>query len=222
MRKLLYLAMVLFVFGANINTVFAQDSRGEYQSIFGSGPTTVSGWGAFEMKTGQILSDELGLWLGGKGGLLINETFTVGLAGYGLIPYHRVEVEDRLNDPYLEFGYGGLYLEYAIMPRKAVHFNANCIIGAGAAGLLDNLYDDDWDDWDREYDRAYDVEPVFVVEPGVNVGVNFTKWFRVDIGASYRYVHNFDTHKRFENSDLSGVSGNIAFKFGGFTDSWFD
>lgn len=55
---------------------------------------------------------------------------------------------------------------------------------------------------------------MFVAEPAVNVELNVTNWFRVAAGASYRYVSSMSAIRGIENKDLSGVSGQLALKFG--------
>lgn len=214
MKKFLYLCTFAMVMLLLSNDLYAQDT--EYKTIFNTKEASLSGWGAFDIKAGQVLGDEIGMYMGGKGGLLINNTFTIGLAGYGLLPFHRLESVVNINNenPYLFFGYGGLYLEYIIKPMNAVHINANCIIGGGGAGYIYAVYRSNRYDGYDEYD--YVTDPVFVIEPGINMGVNLTKWFRIDVGGSYRFVNVIEDYDIVSEDDLKGFSGNISFKFGLF------
>jgi hypothetical protein len=56
----------------------------------------------------------------------------------------------------------------------------------------------------------------FIVEPGLNVGVNVAPWFRILMGASYRWVDGVQGVTGVNNDDLSGLSGTIMLKFGWF------
>lgn len=55
----------------------------------------------------------------------------------------------------------------------------------------------------------------FVVEPGANVDINVTSFFRLGIGASYTFVSGV-SFEGLRNSDFIGASGVITFKFGKF------
>jgi hypothetical protein len=55
----------------------------------------------------------------------------------------------------------------------------------------------------------------FVVEPGLEVEVNITRFFKIGIGASYRLVRESDLSTVSDN-DLSGFSGGLSLKFGKF------
>lgn len=55
----------------------------------------------------------------------------------------------------------------------------------------------------------------WVVEPSVNLEVNVWKVMRVDFGVGYRYLGDAD-FTNTTDADMSGVSGNITFKFGWF------
>ena len=107
------------------------------------------------------------------------------------------------NKPYLNFGYGGLELEYIIQSDNLVHFSVCTLIGAGGVSYRNSLWnnnEDGWNNWNSPGDAF------FVFEPAANVELNIISFFRINAGISYRLISgvNFDNLK---NSDLGGLSG---------------
>ena len=73
----------------------------------------------------------------------------------------------------------------------------------------------------EEADRAkqakedWDADAVFVLEGAVNGELNITTYFRLGLGAGYRYVSDVDM-EGLSNNDFSGPVGVITLKFGKF------
>ncbi len=108
----------------------------------------------------------------------------------------------------MDFGYGGLYLGYVRNSDRLVHYELHSIIGAG--GVSYNYYKNiDNDEWKAEGDAF------FIVEPGVNVEMNVTDFFRIAVGGIYRLVTGVNYHD-VTDDHLSGLSAQIVFKFGSF------
>jgi hypothetical protein len=65
----------------------------------------------------------------------------------------------------------------------------------------------------NDYNKIED--PVFVINPIIEIEANITRFFRMSIGGNYRIVQdvNFGEYK---NSDFSGAGLFIGFKFGWF------
>jgi hypothetical protein len=57
-----------------------------------------------------------------------------------------------------------------------------------------------------------DSSTLIAAEPGINLMVNITETFMMGLGAHYRVISGVDSDD-LENSDLSGVSGTIFFRF---------
>lgn len=149
------------------------------------------------------INDEFAVLCGGRGGLLINHRFLVGGGGYGLV--NEIPVNNIWpNDDYLlEFGYGGLVLEYILAPRKLVHLSVYTLIGAGSVCFQDRWYEP----WDHD--------AFFVAEPGLDLMMNITRCFRIGVGGSYRYISGINLGG-LSNEDISGPSAVLTFKFGRF------
>ncbi len=197
---------------------FSQENQPE--TLFGTEDVRIGGYGGPEVKFTGI-NNEFGLLVGGRGGLLVNSVFTVGIAGYGLVTSHPVPdykiIPYRSNDSsaYLRMGYGGLHLGFIIEPNKVVHITAGVLIGAGGAAYT-SAYWKGWDDNNYENTHhTYESSAFFIAEPQIGAELNLLKFMRMELSASYRYVSLLDLSKT-QNKDLSGFSGNIMFKFGKF------
>ncbi|MCP4581220.1 MAG: hypothetical protein GY839_06350 [candidate division Zixibacteria bacterium] len=181
----------------------------ENETIFG-GPIVNGGYGAPVVKFGQI-GDESAVWVGGKGGWLINHTFMIGGGGYGLaneVGENTDEIFWRYPTRKLGIGYGGFIMEYINKPNRLVHFSFETLIGAGGATYLYRDWDDHWDN--NGYTDAF-----FVLEPGINIMLNFTENIRAGAGISYLYSSGLELYD-FDDSDLSGPMGQFVLKFGYF------
>ena len=170
--------------------------------------TLISGELDFGFYGGPIIkftemNDEFAVLVGGRGGLLINHRFLIGGGGYGLvneIPASHIWP----NDNYLlDFGYGGLVLEYILRPRKLIHLSFYTLIGGGGLCFRDQWYEP----WDHD--------AFFVAEPGVDLIMNITDCFRIGIGGSYRYISGVSLNG-LRDEDVMGPSAVLTFKFGWF------
>lgn len=170
-----------------------------------SGDIESGGYGGPVVKFGKINGSD-GIFVGGQGGWIINHCFIIGGGGYGLANDIKVGQNNFGKDEYLEFGYGGLILEYVLSSRKLIHFSVHNLIGAGGVGYVDKRFNDDED---------IDGDAFFVMEPGANLMLNIHNNVRFGIGATYRYVNGVD-YKALTDSDLSDFTVQILFKFGSF------
>jgi len=171
------------------------------------------GYLAPEVKVGNVHED-ISLIIGGKMGFTFNEHFTIGLAGYGLTNNSNFDINnDPLDPARIGMGYGGLNLEYTFFSNKKVHFTIPVVVGA--AGIY--VYEDDGDFFSDQFNEIEN-SAAFVVEPGVNIELNLFKFFRIDLGASYRLIEGtaFDNNIGLNDEDLSDLSFNVGFKFGFF------
>jgi hypothetical protein len=142
------------------------------------------------------IDGEFAVFAGARGGWIINHTFVIGAGGYGLasdvggeFPFNRA----------VEFGYGGLELEYIYRSDELVHISIYTLVGGG--GVVE-VFNNDLTD------------TVFVLEPAANVELNVAHFFRFLVGAGYRFVAGADFS--FENEDLSAFVGTVTLKFGSF------
>jgi hypothetical protein len=185
----------------------------EEETLLGGGFES-GGYGAPVVKFTSV-KGEFAVMVGGYGGWLINHAFMLGGGGYGLVTRHDLEPAAGTvglpEDHRIEFGYGGGILEFIFSPMAVVHATVSLLIGGGTVSVRG--YDVLFTDWLYGYESTRD--GVFVLEPSVNAEVNITSFFRVNAGASYRFVNGVSMYG-LKNADLSGASVNLALKFGKF------
>ena len=205
LSKVIVLSLIFFF------QLFAQE-----ETLLGSGEVTHGGFGGPVIKYTQI-KGEPAVLVGGRGGWIINHTFIIGGGGYGLVNDMKANnpliIVPGITKPYLNFGYGGLELEYIIESDKLLHFSVYSLIGAGGVSYREGLFNHNGTDWDHDGNSPSDA--FFVFEPAANVELNIISFLRINAGVSYRFVSgvNFDDLK---NSDLAGISGQLTLKFGAF------
>jgi len=178
------------------------------ETLIGNGEVSHGGFGGPVIKFTQV-KGEPGVLVGGRGGWIINHSFVIGGGGYGLV--NKIEANNDFLGlrPYLNFGYGGVELEYIIQSDKLLHFTVCTLIGGGAVSYREHLWDDSWDEWNSPNDAF------FVLEPSAGVELNIISFFRVNAGVSYRFISGADFDD-LKNKDLAGVSAFLTLKFGKF------
>ena len=154
--------------------------------------------------------DDLGVFVGARGGLIVNHSFVIGFGGYGLASYVEALNRGPLGERYMEMGYGGLDIEYIINPNDLVHFSVGTLIGAG--GILFNDRSRGSEYWDE---RDRDADAFFIAEPTVNVDLNVTTFLKTSLGASYRLVSGLKSDVS-NNAELSGFSVMLSIRVGKF------
>ena len=188
MRKMLFaLALVLLVAGSS-----AQENG--IQTLFGSG-TRISGFGGPIMSFTSI-NGEFAHMMGGGGGVLLGDFF---FGGYGEgLTNSIIAGGNRIN-----FGHGGFWTGYSFLADLAFHPSIATQIGWGNISQRDDGY----------YNLSND--NVFVINPAIELEMNFTKFFRLGVGAHYRLVSGVNT-STLTNADFSGPGAFLSFKFGWF------
>jgi len=205
-------------------TSFAQDyddqerriRSHEYKSIF-SRSSKVRGFGALSTKYSEFNQDN-SILVGAKAGVIINRHFTVGIAAYGLSSVNKFEGVDLQEELYLYGGYGGLLLGFNVMPKEVIHINFPVLIGAGGFHVTDENYFRDIRN-DVEFGDGQSVEnsTALVIEPGVELEINITKFFRIALGGSYRMVNGVSLDRNdITDDDLTNWSTHATLKFGKF------
>ena len=180
----------------------------EIQTLF-SGDVTHGGFGGPVVKFGSVDGD-LAVWVGGRGGWIINfsnqHSLSIGGGGFGLATEHRMPVQSNPSVRELAaIGYGGFEMEYTNRTYRLVHLTASTLIGAGGITVRDdevNISEDD--------PNAF-----FVLEPGIHTELNVTSFFRIASGITYRLTSGIDTGG-LRDRDFSGFNAQITLKFGAF------
>ena len=217
MKKLILIMMAIAL---TLTTLTAQDkdkeaSKDEIKTLAGGGNGFKSTFYLGPQVKFSKVNDESAIFAGLRGAWTINKTFSIGIAGSGLVSSH--DVNYTLNDTSLvkstfNFAYGGLYLEYIFMPREYIHVSTNVLFGFGGSNLMDR---NDSLFWHRDFDKMDEPwKHYLVIEPTVAVEFNVTKFFRIVAEGSYRYTSDIYTSDEYKNVK---ISGNKAIKLNGLS-----
>jgi hypothetical protein len=106
--------------------------------------------------------------------------------------------------PELRTNYGGFELEYLNRSNKLIHYGVQAMIGGGTVRFRDS---------DLEVNKTSD--SYFAFQPGANIHLNVTNWFKISGGLFYRYAGGVNLEGT-GNSDLSGFSAIFGLRFGKF------
>ncbi|MGE5352867.1 MAG: hypothetical protein ACM3P0_12340 [Acidobacteriota bacterium] len=176
------------------------------------------GFGGPVVKMTQVKGN-FGVIVGGYGGWLINHQFLLGGGGFGLA--NDIEagkevtgIPGSLNRPMLNFGYGGLILEYYFNPMKLIHYSVSLLIGGGGISYRERHFMEGSGS-NADLDELYNPDAFFVVEPAVSGELNVAKFMKIGLGVGYRWTTGVNM-VGINNSDLSNFSVNLALKFGKF------
>ena len=151
--------------------------------------------------------------------MVINHTFTLGGWGRSFIHYQGMfypEVNGT-SGAYLDGGYGGLLIEYILMPKSVIHVTFPLLIGGGSASYVNdeenNYCENNWESYDD--DQILDKDDFFVIEPGVRAELNILKFMRLNAGISYRYTAGVDL---INTSDtfMNNFTATVGLRFGKF------
>lgn len=113
------------------------------------------------------------------------------------------------NDRDLVGFYGGLHLEPILFSKHKLNLSFPLLIGGGAIGLVNQvgdkviLNDRDWD-------------PVFVLEPGMNVLYNISRYIQFEAGVKYRFSSRINLEPEYDLSRINGFSAGLGIKVGVF------
>lgn len=166
----------------------------------------VGGYFAVGTKHTQV-KEAFSFFMYGRASMVINHTWAIGAGGCGIVNDPIPEYfEDEPGFLKLRMYYGGWIPEFIPWSKNVLHLSIPVLIGAGKVE-----YKGDY----RDSKTGEDSDTYFIVEPEINLEWNITRFWRLDLGASYRFVSGCELGD-VSNEDLSGVSGNLTFKFGKF------
>jgi len=194
--------------------VFAQDKdtkrigQDEFKTIFGG--KTVGGYGSLGIGYAEI-DERPAVTFDARGGIILGHSFALGIGGSSFINASRyVQAENK--DISLTGGYGGLFGEIIIFPKKRVHLSFPVLAGIGAISATSA------NESNVDYYNIVEQTSIFMfAEPSVEVEFNFTRFFRFCGYFSYRFTSDLDLDELYAAHDaLTNYSAGIRVKFGKF------
>jgi hypothetical protein len=191
-----------------------QGSGASVESVESDRPDTLFGGKSFGFRHHMYIAPAFGATslnghaaynFGLRAAYLLNDNFSLGLAAYGM-GWDGSNGDNRsLNDNrQLTGGYGGLLVEYRLLPQYVVHGVFDTTIGGG--GICTRSTRDD----DCEASRGFGF-----VEPMANLELNVTDYMRVTLGGGYRFAFASE-RDGISGSDLSGFVGRTNIELGWF------
>lgn len=109
--------------------------------------------------------------------------------------------------------YGGLHIEPIFFSKSMVNLSFPLLIGGGGLGVIDSDFDYDNDEFDDN--DVVESDAFAIVEPGINVLFNVSRYLQLEAGVKYRFSSKIDlepaTLKR-----INGFSAGIGIKVGVF------
>lgn len=199
-----YLSFILVLFVVTANAAAQEETLFEKE-------TETSGFGGPVVKYTSI-HNQRAVMVGGRGGWIIDHSFIIGGGAYGMVtevnaPAAVMPQQGPLD---IKFEYGGLELEYLFEPNSLGHFGLYLLIGGGTIKYVKDLGGDG-----ESNEQVGDNDYVFLWEPAVTAELNVTTGFRLNAAASYRRVNGV-TQVGLRQSDFSGLTATLTFKFGTF------
>lgn len=201
----------------NTSGLFAQDTEDVkhdgYSTIFGD-KVSYGAYGGIRVGYTQV-ADYNALTFGGRGAWIVGHSVAIGLAANIFITESTNDYSTIDDWSSLSGAYGGFLLEPIFFGKKPVHFTLPMVVGIGAIS---------YDGYDEYYSETTNTDEFFVFEPGVDIELNLTRFFRLAVGASYRMTSNvsigiYDSSTgttEFDKGDLNSYNAHLTFKFGKF------
>lgn len=204
-----------------------ENTREEYNTIFGNGDLSHGGYGAFTFGYSRINNKDA-IYFGGRGGWIINHVFTMGIAGTGYFNDPNEISQDVSTN--LVGGHGGIFFEPIILPKFPVHLSIPIFMGVGGMTYLEHYDDPNKNDYFRDYDNefeddynteAIDADSYFILEPGIELEFNLIRYFRISLFASRAFTSNINLDelagdKPISKDALEDFKFGATFKFGVF------
>lgn len=217
MRNLTTLTLLFLFTSATYSQKYVDTNNpkdSEIKSLLNKG-NDLNGFGGTDLRISDF-KGERGLMVGAYGGLIINRKYLFGVAGYGLVTNLEFEgtVPNQADPKSLNLhgGYGGILIGASIAPKELVHISLPLLLGAGSFEVVDkNFFTNNLPDSEFTIENTI----FFVVEPGIEIELNISNYFRLGFGASYRYITGTEL-QNVVDEDVSGGTGMISLRFGRF------
>lgn len=140
------------------------------------------------------------LLVGGSGSLLLGDNFGFGAGGYSLSNELVIQLPTHKRD--LGISYGGLVLDYSIVPKRLFYLNFSAMTGVGQAFAVPRLTGAD-----RIQANFYFVDPQF------NIMMNVTRELRLAIGIGYLFTTGADL-KGTIGTDIGAFNAQLTLFYG--------
>lgn len=181
----------------------AQDSTyvdDDYNTVF-SEDVNITGFGGPLLNFSRV-TDNFAFFMGGGGAILFNDNLYFG--GYGSGMTNRIEIDSAVySGNFIGFANGGLWAGYVFNGNKVIHPSFSLMLGWGSVTIA------------NEFGYIKELDPVYVITPGLGFEINVSDFLRIDAGINYRYVTGIN-ELSFEDEEFSDFGAHITLKIGWF------
>ena len=213
---LLMSSSVAFAAGPATKALARLDQRSSYAADTSNRPETLAGRHGVLEHNGWYVGPSLGSTMvngniaaniGIKAAWLANRNYGLGLAAYGFGWTGRTEDNPTLSsDRRLNGGYGGVLMQYIVMPNRLVHGFIDATVGGGFVCTRLKVDNED----ECKSGRGF-----FMVAPTMGFELNVTDFMRAGASGGYRFAAA-ETRDGVSGSDLGGFIAVANFSFGQF------
>ena len=191
---------------------FERDSE-QVKTLF-SAKGRPKGYGAFDLTMTQINGRNT-LLTGGHGGLIFDKKYVIGFGGAGIASSNTFQGINPANEIRIVGGYGGLNIGYILNSNDVFHLNFPMFLGIGGLQLSDPNFE--FDPMNPYQTDILERTIFYIVQPGVTVETNVTKFFRIALGVKYRFTQGAEfSSNNIYDEDISGLAFDMSFKLGLF------
>jgi hypothetical protein len=210
-----HIYIILLIFGL---TNLSAQQENEFKTIFGG--HEVGGYGSFSIGYSMIDTTNA-LTFSARGGAIIGHTLALGIGGSGFVTEYADNLQLAKKGS-LGGGYGGVFSELILLGKSPVHLSIPVLAGFG--GVAYTTWENEGTDYSR-VNYTEDMTTFLVLEPGVELEFNISKFFRLAGYFNYRYTSDIDlttTNNEGRRTALvkpdalNTYSAGLIFKFGKF------
>ncbi|PCJ97198.1 MAG: hypothetical protein COA50_06045 [Flavobacteriaceae bacterium] len=143
---------------------------------------------------------------------VLNQKLIIGLGWTSFYSQQNFEQFSFSNDIDFAGGYGGFHIEPILFSEKRVNLSFPVLIGMGYVGYLDKVFDRDGTNpllINNERDE------IFVIEPGINILYNISRYVQLEAGIRYRFSDKIDLEPHYI-TDINGFSTGLGIRMGVF------
>ncbi len=160
----------------------------------------ISGFGG-PMMSFTTVNGEFAHIMGGGGGIILNNLF---LGGYGEGITNTLNIGGSAYLTDFDFGHGGFWIGYEIGHKMIIHPVISTRIGWGSITGYNEIESKEVSD------------NFFVLIPTVSAEINFTRFFKINVGAEYRRTFNVNNLNGLDDDNFSSIGVHLNFLFGWF------
>ncbi len=110
--------------------------------------------------------------------------------------------------------YGGLHVEPILFGKRFISVSFPLLVGGGVVGFFGNNFTDDYEGVDNDI-KDEDFDKFFIVEPGINILYNFSRYTQLETGFRYRFTSQYN-QPLYKKGNINGFSIGFGLKIGIF------